>query len=113
MCRAIVCFCALVVQKDLEAHAEGCILVPADADVAEPREPVVFEDPKDDEEPSWVLSLRSHEGAEPTRFALATSWPIKGVEGTSFVTLEGLLKLMKLKLKFRSIATFRKSEVFG
>ena len=39
-------------QKDLEAHAEDCILVPADADVAETREPVVFEDPKDDEEPS-------------------------------------------------------------
>ena len=39
-------------QKDLEAHAEDCILVPADADVADNREPVVFEDPKDDEEPS-------------------------------------------------------------
>ena len=39
-------------QKDFEAHAEDCILVPADADVADNREPVVFEDPKDDEEPS-------------------------------------------------------------
>ena len=39
-------------QKDLEAHAEDCILVPADADVAATREPVVFKDPKDDDQPS-------------------------------------------------------------
>ena len=97
-------------QKDLEAHAEDCVLVPVDADVADTREPIVFEDPKDDEEPSlgeqavgeskqleFTLIL---EEARPTRFALATSWLIRGVEGTSVVILEGLHKWAKHNYQF-------------
>ena len=41
----------------MEAHAEDCILVPPDAEAAQPREPVVFED-------------EDHEGGEVSRPSL-------------------------------------------
>ena len=41
----------------MEAHAEDCILVPPDAEAAQPREPIVFED-------------EDHEGGEVSRPSL-------------------------------------------
>ena len=61
----------------MEAHAEDCILVPEDADGAESREPVVFEDDEVGGDDSSRPSLRQQVQGEAKQVEFTLTLPIE------------------------------------
>ena len=55
-------------KKRIEAHAEDCVLIPADSEVPESREPIVFEDDQEGAAPS--LGQQASGEAKPIEFSL-------------------------------------------